>query len=117
MFALMYVVSYTERIRCLAGIVLNNQMDDFSTPNRTNVYGLHPSPANYIRPGKRPLSSMSPIIVEQAGQLRLVVGGSGGPRIISAVLQTVVRCDGRFQCLCLATEWMGAQMITCENVH
>lgn len=67
-------------------------MDDFSTPGQPNLYGLQPSPANYIRPGKRPLSSMSPLIVEQAGQLRLVLGGSGGPRIISAVLQALVRC-------------------------
>jgi gamma-glutamyltranspeptidase len=43
------------------------------------------------RPGKKPLSSMSPLIVEQEGALRMVVGASGGPRIISAVLQTVLR--------------------------
>ena len=54
------------------------------------------------RPGKKPFSSMSPCIVEQGGALRLVVGASGGPRIISAVLQTILRqaaglrgCSGR----------------------
>jgi gamma-glutamyltranspeptidase / glutathione hydrolase / leukotriene-C4 hydrolase len=73
------------------GILLNNQMDDFSTPGRPNAYGLAPAPANYVRPGKRPLSSMSPIIVEQEGRLRAVVGASGGPRIVTAVLQALVR--------------------------
>ena len=47
------------------GLVLNNQMDDFSSPGTANQYGLAPAPANYIRPGKRPLSSMSPLVVEQ----------------------------------------------------
>jgi gamma-glutamyltranspeptidase/glutathione hydrolase len=43
--------------------VLNNEMDDFSQPGRANTYGLHPAEADYIAPHKRPLSSMSPIIV------------------------------------------------------
>lgn len=76
------------------GLLLNNQMDDFSTPGRPNVYGIQPSPANFIRPGKRPFSSMSPLIAEQGGAFRLAVGASGGPRIISAVLQAVVRLLG-----------------------
>jgi gamma-glutamyltranspeptidase len=87
-----------------AGLVLNNEMDDFSTPNTTNAYGLAPSEANFIRPRKRPLSSMSPTIVLQPGQpvlaggpdsgevatIRAVVGASGGPRIISTTLQVLV---------------------------
>ena len=68
------------------GIVLNNEMDDFSTPNVTNVYGIAPSEVNFIRPGKRPTSSMSPTIVTDAeDNVRLVIGASGGPRIISAI--------------------------------
>lgn len=39
-------------------------MDDFSTPNLTNFFGLQPSQANYIKPGKRPMSSMSPIVIK-----------------------------------------------------
>lgn len=43
------------------------------------------------RPGKKPFSSMSPLIAERGGELLLAVGASGGPRIISAVLQAAVR--------------------------
>ena len=73
------------------GILLNNQMDDFSTPSQNNVYGIPPSESNFIFPGKKPLSSMSPMIILQDNQPRLVIGASGGPRIISAVLQTILR--------------------------
>jgi gamma-glutamyltranspeptidase / glutathione hydrolase / leukotriene-C4 hydrolase len=73
------------------GIILNNQMDDFSTPGQPNVYGIPPSRSNFIVPGKKPFSSMSPLVVERGGQLRMVLGASGGPRIISAVLQTLLR--------------------------
>ena len=73
------------------GIILNNQMDDFSTPGQPNVYGIPPSPSNFIVPGKKPFSSMSPLVVERDGKLRMVLGASGGPRIISAVLQTLLR--------------------------
>ena len=87
---------FGSQIVSSTGIVLNNEMDDFSTPGVPNVYGLAPSEANFIRPGKRPLSSMSPTIVLQPGldgaggeapRVRAVVGASGGPRIITAVLQ------------------------------
>ena len=55
------------------------------------MYGLAPSAANYIRPAKKPLSSMAPLVVEQGGALRAVLGASGGPRIVSTVLQAVLR--------------------------
>ncbi len=73
------------------GVILNNTMDDFSLrPGVPNVYGLVGSEANAIAAGKRPLSSMSPTIVLDGATPRLVVGASGGPRIISATLQVVL---------------------------
>jgi gamma-glutamyltranspeptidase/glutathione hydrolase len=73
------------------GVILNNEMDDFSVaPGVPNVFGLIGGEANAVAPGKRPLSSMTPIIVRAAGKPRVVAGGSGGPLIISATLQTVL---------------------------
>ncbi|KAK0746809.1 gamma-glutamyltranspeptidase-like protein [Schizothecium vesticola] len=73
------------------GIIMNNEMDDFSVPNTNNSFGFVPSPANFIRPGKRPLSSMSPLIVKFEGNrtLHSVLGGAVGSRIITAVVQGV----------------------------
>ena len=83
------------------GVILNNEMDDFSSPGQPNAYGLAPSVANYIKPGKRPLSSMSPTLVLypdalQGGALRLraVLGASGGPRIITATAQVLMQVLG-----------------------
>lgn len=66
-------------------------MDDFSTPGMGNSLGLSPSISNFIRPGKRPLSSMVPTILADEQGVRVVVGAGGGPRIISAVLSTIIR--------------------------
>ncbi|PNW69930.1 hypothetical protein CHLRE_17g698650v5 [Chlamydomonas reinhardtii] len=100
------------------GLLLNNEMDDFSQPGAPNKYNLEPAVANYIAPGKQPLSSMAPALLlapppaaaatataaaaaaatagggqqqQQQQQLRLVVGASNGPRIITGILQTVIR--------------------------
>ena len=74
------------------GILLNNEMDDFSIPNASNSFGLYPSESNYVQPGKRPLSSMSPsILVEKSSGKVLIVGGaSGGPRIITSTAQVIL---------------------------
>lgn len=73
------------------GIVLNNEMDDFVTqPGQANLYGLVQGDANLVAPGKRPLSSMSPTIVLKDGKPMLALGASGGPRIITAVLQVML---------------------------
>ena len=75
------------------GFLLNNELDDFSIRQGTpNMYGLVGSAANQLMPRKRPLSSMSPTIVRDGeGHVRLVVGAPGGPRIITAVTQVVLR--------------------------
>jgi gamma-glutamyltranspeptidase/glutathione hydrolase len=74
-----------------AGIVLNNEIDDFAIHGETgNVYGLIGNQANSLQPNKRPLSSMSPTIVLSHGRPEIVVGASGGPRIINATLQTIL---------------------------
>lgn len=61
-------------------------MDDFSTPGTANYFGVPASPTNYIKPGKRPMSSMSPtIIVNENDDVRLAIGASGGTHIITSV--------------------------------
>jgi gamma-glutamyltranspeptidase/glutathione hydrolase len=73
------------------GVLLNNEMDDFAiAPGVPNVFGLIGGEANAVGPGKRPLSSMTPVIVRDGGKTRLVAGGSGGPLIISGTLETVL---------------------------
>ncbi|KAK9096820.1 hypothetical protein Sjap_022317 [Stephania japonica] len=70
------------------GIVLNNEMDDFSIPgNSSDTNAPPPSPPNFIRPSKRPLSSMSPTIVLKDGQLKGVIGASGGAMIIAGTTE------------------------------
>ena len=75
------------------GVMLNNEMDDFSlAPGTPNAFGLIGSYANAIAPGKRPLSSMSPSLVLDADRLpQLTCGAAGGPRIITATLQILIR--------------------------
>ncbi len=73
------------------GLILNNEMDDFSArPGKVNAYRLSQSDRNAVEPGKRPLSSMSPTIVCKDGRPFLLLGGSGGPRIITSVLNVLV---------------------------
>ncbi|EKG12698.1 Gamma-glutamyltranspeptidase [Macrophomina phaseolina MS6] len=72
------------------GVIMNNEMNDFSTPGSSKVFGHIPSPANYIHPGKRPLSSMSPVIIEYPnGTLYVSVGAAGGIRIITCTIQNI----------------------------
>ncbi|KAI8599424.1 gamma-glutamyltranspeptidase, partial [Dissophora ornata] len=72
------------------GVILNDEMDDFSIPGTPNAFGLYPSPFNYPEPGKRPLSSCVPTIVDRDGRFELALGGSGGSRILTSVLQTML---------------------------
>jgi gamma-glutamyltranspeptidase / glutathione hydrolase len=94
-------VSCTETINlefgsCLAvpefGFLLNNQMDDFTTRRgQPNAFGLVQSDHNLPAPGKRPLSSMTPtIVLDTKGEVQLVAGASGGPRIITSTTQCIL---------------------------
>ncbi|KAK9659724.1 hypothetical protein K7432_018604, partial [Basidiobolus ranarum] len=71
------------------GIVFNNDMDDSSSPRLVNAFGFLPSPDNFIQPGKRTLSSMSPTVVETDGYPSLAVGASGGSYIATATIQAI----------------------------
>jgi len=74
-----------------AGFLMNNEMDDFSIkPGTPNYYGVVGSTANQIAPGKRMLSSMSPTILLEDGEVKMVLGTPGGSTIISSVYQTIV---------------------------
>lgn len=77
-------------------IALNDEMDDFTTrPGEANMYGLSQGEANTVAPGKRPLSSMSPTLVEKDGRIVMSLGAPGGPRIITAVLQALYHVVGQ----------------------
>jgi len=74
-----------------AGFLLNNEMDDFvSKPGVPNAFGLLGGKANSIDAGKRPLSSMTPVIVFADGEPWFATGSPGGSRIITTVLQMLV---------------------------
>ncbi|KAI9361843.1 gamma-glutamyltransferase [Pilaira anomala] len=98
-------VSFTSTLNLLfgshvmdpvTGIILNCQQEDFSSPGLDNIFGYAPSPMNFIKPGKRPLSSISPIMIEnENGQLEMVMGSSGGSQIVSGVLNVLMYPLGR----------------------
>lgn len=79
----------------VTGVMLNNNMDDFSIPGVPNHYGLSPSPYNYPAPYKRSLSSMAPTILERSSDntLYLTIGASGGSRIFPAIFHTFLQLE------------------------
>ena len=93
------------------GILYNDEMDDFSRPGMNNYFGVRPSPNNFIKGGKRPLSSMCPtilgkfrrlqrmnsknlyFIVGDDGKVKLVIGAAGGTKIITSIaLVRIINC-------------------------
>lgn len=74
------------------GVVLNNEMDDFSAqPGAPNAFGLVGMENNSVAPGKRPLSSMSPtLVLDQKGDPLMAIGAAGGPKIITQVLLAIL---------------------------
>uniref|UniRef100_A0A914WJ81 Gamma-glutamyltranspeptidase 1 n=1 Tax=Plectus sambesii TaxID=2011161 RepID=A0A914WJ81_9BILA len=89
------------------GILWNDEMDDFSTPGFSNGFGFEPSETNFIRPGKRPMSSMSPMIAydKTTGKVKMVLGASGGSQIISAIAETAIRALFFNQTIKEAVDW------------
>ncbi len=74
-----------------AGFLLNNEMDDFSVkPGVPNMFGAVGGEANAIEPGKRMLSSMTPVIALNNGTLAIVTGTPGGTTITTSVYQTLL---------------------------
>jgi len=75
------------------GFLLNCEMDDFAIEAGVpNAFGLVGGAANAIRPGKRPLSSMTPTVVRDGGHTTsMVLGSPGGPKIISAIAEVLLR--------------------------
>tara|TARA_R110002096_G_scaffold173781_2_gene348028 strand:+ start:195354 stop:197132 length:1779 start_codon:yes stop_codon:yes gene_type:complete len=74
------------------GFMLNNEMDDFTNPRKnSNGFDLVQSERNEPQVGKRPLSSMSPtIVLDSEGRIFAIAGASGGPRIITGTMQTLM---------------------------
>ncbi len=78
------------------GILLNNEMDDFSAaPGVPNYYGLIGNDKNAIAARKRPLSSMTPALIFKDGAPFMAIGGAGGSRIITSVLQVIINVVDR----------------------
>ena len=68
------------------GILLNDQMADFSIPGVKSYFNLTMNPNNYISPGKRPMSSMCPtILVDKDGDVKMTIGAAGGTKIPTAI--------------------------------
>lgn len=83
------------------GIVFNSEMDSFSAPGHVSFYKFPASPANFIEPGKRPMSSMSPtIFTDENDNFILGVGAAGGSKItqassyvrLSIYITNIIRC-------------------------
>jgi gamma-glutamyltranspeptidase / glutathione hydrolase len=77
------------------GLLLNNTIDDFGIlPNAPNYYSLLEGKYNTLAPGLRPLGNMAPTIVGKGDASELAIGGSGGPRVPTAIAQAILGMYG-----------------------
>lgn len=82
---------FGSKLVTAGGIVLNNEIDDFALdPAVANGFGLMQAAGNLVGPGKRPLSSMTPVLLFDGDRVVGCAGGSGGPRMISNTLQAIL---------------------------
>lgn len=72
-----------------SGVLLNNELTDFSTPDSVTVFGMKESP-NRPRPLARPISSMTPTLVVEGGAPILSLGGSGAMAIPPNTAQVLI---------------------------
>ncbi|WP_243384192.1 gamma-glutamyltransferase [Geothrix alkalitolerans] len=80
-----------KRIVPGAGFLLNNELGDFNAvPGLTDATGRIGTVPNLARPGRRPLSSMCPVILVKGGSVVMVSGSPGGRTIPATVLNTVL---------------------------
>ena len=82
---------FGSRVMTDDGIIMNNEMDDFSTPGTINSFGYPAAPENFVVPGKRPMSSTSAsIVVDEEGRARFATGAAGGSKIITGTLLSII---------------------------
>lgn len=78
------------------GFIYNNQMSDFSIPNRSDAGHLPPSPNNFPATGKFPISSISASIISKYDSKKnsyipfVALGAAGGPKIITSISQVLI---------------------------
>jgi len=69
------------------GFLLNNELTDFSL---VDVDAQGRQVANRVEPGKRPRSSMAPMVVLKEGKPYMAIGSPGGAAIINYVAKTLL---------------------------
>ncbi|XP_078682138.1 glutathione hydrolase 1 proenzyme-like [Branchiostoma floridae x Branchiostoma belcheri] len=73
------------------GVIPNSHMELFTKRNSDGTRGRSSSPGHDLKPGKRGMTALSPtIVLDRSGDVRLVIGGSGGVRIATALTDAIV---------------------------